>query len=223
MQDEHIPIRTATLLTGMHPNTLRKYADQGKIQSYRTPAGQRMFHKQSLQTMFTAPVGRLEVSPVGKQSFLYARVSSKKQLDDLSRQIRFLQSRSPLYAGFVVLQDVASGINFRRPGLQTLLDACLQRTVGEVVVAHRDRLARFGFDLLQYLIEHAGGKLTVIDDQRNKSTEQELSEDLLSIIHVYCCKQMGKRSDQDRIQSRQDPSENERRTTPSDTTVDPHQ
>jgi predicted site-specific integrase-resolvase len=115
-------------------------------------------------------------------------------MDDLVRQINYVQSRNPEYTTYRTLSDIGSGINFTRKGLQTILDTCLQGTIGEVVVAHRDRLSRFGFDLIKCFIIKAGGKLTVLDDDGNKSTEQELAEDLLSIIHIYSCKQMGKRS-----------------------------
>jgi predicted site-specific integrase-resolvase len=209
MQDEYVPIRIAAQFTGLHPNTLRKFADNNKVQSYKSPAGQRMFHKQSLQTFCRSTPTCIQVSKDTKQSFIYVRVSSKKQHDDLLRQLTFLQSRKPEYAHYKVIQDVASGINFQRKGLQTILDACLQGTLGEVVVAHRDRLARFGFELIKYIIEHSGGTLTVIDDQKNKSTEQELSEDLMSIVHIYCCKQMGKRKYSTHHESHQNKTENQ--------------
>jgi predicted site-specific integrase-resolvase len=63
-----------------------------------------------------------------------------------------------------LLSDIASGINFRRKGLSTILDFCLQRTIGELVVAHRDRLCRFGFELIEQLVKRAGGKITVLED-----------------------------------------------------------
>jgi predicted site-specific integrase-resolvase len=208
MNDEFIPIRTAVQISGMHPNTLRKYADKNQIRSYKSLAGQRMFHKLSLQEFCNPTPSFKEVSHSCKKHYLYNRVSSKKQYDDLLRQTSFLQSRDTKYANYIVIQDIASGINFKRKGLQTILDSCLQGTIGEVVVAHRDRLARFGFELLRYIIETAGGKITVIDDQRNKSSEQELSEDLLSIIHVYSCKQMGKRSYRSKNESSENTIEN---------------
>lgn len=204
MNDGFVPMRTASELTGLHPNTLRKYADNYKIKSYRNPAGQRLLHKLSLQAFCSSHHVSPEIPKDCKESFLYARVSSKKQHDDLLRQIHFLHSRKPHYANYRVVQDIASGINFKRKGLQTILEACLRGTIGEVVVAHRDRLARFGYDLIAFLVERSGGFITVIDDQRNKSSEQELSEDLMSIVHVYCCRHMGKRSYQTRNESSQD-------------------
>jgi predicted site-specific integrase-resolvase len=74
------------------------------------------------------------------------------------------------------------------------LDSCLQGTIGEVIIAHRDRLSRFGFDLINLLVDKSGGKITVLDDEKDKSSEQELAEDLLSIIHIFSCRQMGKRA-----------------------------
>ncbi|KAJ3214449.1 hypothetical protein HK099_006878, partial [Clydaea vesicula] len=89
------------------------------------------------------------------------------------------------YSSFHVIQDIGSGINFKRKGLQKILDACLQKSIGTVVVAHKDRLARFGFELIEYIIKKAGGDLKVVNDDFNKSSEQELSEDIISIIHVF--------------------------------------
>jgi predicted site-specific integrase-resolvase len=175
MNDGFVPMRTASELTGLHPNTLRKYADNYKIKSYRNPAGQRLLHKLSLQAFCSSHHVSTEIPKGCKESFLYARVSSKKQHDDLLRQINFLQSRKPLYANYRVIQDIASGINFKRKGLQTILEACLRGTVGEVVVTHRDRLAYSGYDIISFLVERSGGFITIIDDQSDQSSEHELA------------------------------------------------
>ena len=102
MQDEYVPIRIAAQFTGLHPNTLRKFADNNKVQSYKSPAGQRMFHKQSLQTFCRSTPTCIQVSKDTKQSFIYVRVSSKKQHDDLLRQLAFLQSRKPEYVYYKI-------------------------------------------------------------------------------------------------------------------------
>jgi len=187
-----ITIAEASKYCGIGPQTLRKMADEKKIRSYKTPGGQRKFDKQSLQEMCNPDFSNQEKSNIQKKNFLYTRVSSKKQMDDLSRQVEYV--KRPEYDGYILIQDVGSGINFKRKGLQTILDACLQKTIGEVVVAHRDRLSRFGFDLIESLVTKAGGKITLLDVPENKSSEQELADDLLSIIHIFSCRQMGKRS-----------------------------
>lgn len=188
-----IPIREASSITGIEEQTLRKLADKEILPCYKTPAGQRMFNRASLEAMCNTN-HTLSTEKRIKLNFIYARVSSKKQLDDLSRQIEFIKTRKPEYASYTIISDVASGINFKRKGLNSILDSCLQNTIGEVIVAHRDRLSRFGFDLINIIVTKSGGTITVIDDQRDKSSEQELSEDLLSIIHIFSCRQMGKRS-----------------------------
>jgi predicted site-specific integrase-resolvase len=193
-ESDYISIRKASKITGLHPHTLRKISDEKKINSYKTFSGQRKFNKSCLEKMLNGISNNDQIKESKKQNFIYCRVSSRKQMDDLSRQIEFVKSNQPEYSSYVVITDVASGINFKRKGLSTILDACLQGTVGEIVIAHRDRLCRFGFDLLKLIITKQGGSIKVINDDIHKSTEQELSEDLLSIIHIYSCKQMGKRS-----------------------------
>jgi len=189
-----ISTKEATRITGLHPHTIRKLADKNEIICYKTPSGQRKYNRQCLEKFCNPVLLTPEITTNEKTNYIYSRVSSKKQLDDLVRQTEYLQSRKPQYASYVSITDVASGINFKRKGLQTILDSCLQGTIGELVIAHRDRLCRFGFELLDYIVQKSGGKITVLDNEPNKSTEQELAEDLLSIVHIYSCKQMGTRS-----------------------------
>lgn len=193
-ENNFIPIRQASQFTGLCPQTLRTYANAGKIKCYTTESGQRRFDKQSLKEMFNPSSHVKQADFTKKENFLYARVSSKKQEDDLLRQVSFLKSRRHEYSSYTSISDVASGINFKRKGLSDILDSCLKNTIGEVVVAHKDRLSRFGFDLINLIVTKAGGRIVVIDDERNKTSEQELSEDLLSIVHIYSCRQLGKRS-----------------------------
>ena len=192
---QFISIRDAIQITGIGVATLRKMADQKKIRCYKTFSGQRKFHKVSLVQMCKDLISDTPVTePSTKQNFVYARVSSKKQLDDLQRQITFLQNGKPEYANYITISDVASGINFKRKGLNTILDSCLQHTIGNLVIAHRDRLCRFGYELIEQLVNRSGGNIIVLDQtDRVVTSEEELASDLLSIVHIYSCRQMGKR------------------------------
>jgi predicted site-specific integrase-resolvase len=190
----YVPLREASYITGIEAQTLRKLADTQKIASYKTPSGQRKFNRSDLEAMCGITSTSNKVPQVQKINYIYARVSSKKQVDDLARQLEYIKSRNPEYDSYTVISDVGSGINFKRKGLSTLLDTCLQGAIGEIIVAHRDRLSRFGFDLIETIVHKCGGHITVLDNEGNKSSEQELSEDLLSIIHIFSCRQMGKRS-----------------------------
>jgi predicted site-specific integrase-resolvase len=91
-------------------------------------------------------------------------------MDDLSRQLEYI--KRPEYTSYTVITDIASGINFKRKGLSTILDACLQNNIGELVIAHRDRLCRFGFELIEQLVSKAGGTIKVLESDNHKSQEQ---------------------------------------------------
>jgi predicted site-specific integrase-resolvase len=92
-----------------------------------------------------------------------------------------------------LVTDVGSGINWKRKGLTTILDKAMHGDISEIVVAHRDRLCRFAFELLEWIFERNGVKLVVLNEEKDHSSDQELTDDILSIIHVYSCRKMEKR------------------------------
>ena len=128
------PTRKAAQTLGVHPNTLRRWANQGKIQFVKTAAGQHLYDVDALLGG-NKPTRRI----------CYCRVSSAQQKDDLDRQVASLQAQFPEHS---IIRDVGSGLNFRRKGFQSLLESICKGEVGELVVAHRDRLARCCFDLI---------------------------------------------------------------------------
>ncbi|MBW4666881.1 MAG: IS607 family transposase [Cyanomargarita calcarea GSE-NOS-MK-12-04C] len=176
----YIPLRKAVEFLGLHPNTLRKYADEGKIKSIKNEAGQRLYDVKSYTT--GGDTTRTTI-------ICYCRVSSSKQRDDLDRQVAYMQS---LYPNGEIIRDVGSGINFKRKGLQALLDRLLRGDKFTLVVACRDRVARFGFELIQYMVEQNGGQVVVLD-KTVYCPNTELIQDLLSILHVFSCRMHGLR------------------------------
>jgi predicted site-specific integrase-resolvase len=92
-----------------------------------------------------------------------------------------------------LVQDIGSGINFKRKGLQTILELALKGDLEQLVVSYKDRLARFGFELIEWIINKQGGEVVILDGSTDQSTEQELAEDLLSIVTVFNARNMGKR------------------------------
>jgi len=173
----YVKLIKAVELTGLHPNTLRKYADAGHIPSKRTPAGQRLFGIDAWLGVKTATA-------------CYARVSSHKQKDDLQRQVEWLAAR---YPDAEIVRDVGSGLNFNRKGLRALLERCLSGEQLTVVVAHQDRLCRFGFELVRWIIERNGGKIVVLGKSAKCSPFDELTQDLLSILGVFSARMHGLR------------------------------
>ena len=119
----------------------------------------------------------------------YCRVSGRGQRDDLESQVRYVQSH---YSEAEIIQDFGSDINFKRKGLRTLLERVLRGDKLRVIVAHRDRLVRFGGEVIQFLVEQNGGEVVVLDKNVH-SPEQELTEDLLEILHVFSRRMYGLR------------------------------
>ena len=177
----YITLKKASELTGLTTTTLRKYADTKTIPSITLPSGHR----------------RVDVRGIMREReevICYARVSSAKQSDDLARQVTYLKEK---YPESNVIQDIASGLNFKRKGLNTLLVRLLQGDKLTLVVTHRDRLARFGYELIEFLVQENGGKLVVLNDGVTEpSEESKLTTDLLSILHHFSCRAYGKRSHQ---------------------------
>lgn len=186
----YVTLREAKKQLGLHPNTLRKYADDGIIETIRTPSGQRRFDVESF----------INQKQNSLQTILYCRVSSARQKDDLKNQKDYLLSKYPREE---VIVDVGSGLNFKRKGLRSILERLLQGYSIKLVVAQRDRLCRFGFELIEYLIVKNGGEIVVLD-QIEYSPEGELVSDILSIIHVFSCRIHGMRKYKNQIKEDQD-------------------
>lgn len=185
----YVPLRKAVEFLGLHPHTLRKYADEGKIESIKNEAGQRLYNVESYQRDATQPA-----------IVCYCRVSSTKQQDDLQRQVDFMRERYPTAE---IVTDVGSGLNFKRKGLQALLVRVMRGDKLTVIVACRDRLCRFGFELFEFMAEQNGGSIVVLD-QTVHCPETELTADLLAILHVFSCRMHGLRSYSKKI--KEDPS-----------------
>lgn len=179
----YIKGKEAAEILDVSQNTLRKLADDGRIDTIRI-SGQRRYN-------IDAFLGTCRESA----TVCYCRVSSDKQKDDLDRQVAYLRERYPT-AEFV--RDIGSGINFKRKGLKTILERALRGHRITLVVAHRDRLARFGYELIQQIIEFHGGKLLVLNED-SLSPEQELTRDLLNIIHIFSCRMHGLRKYKEQV------------------------
>jgi len=180
----YIPSRKAAEQLGCHPNTLRKWANEGKIPYIKTESGQRRYNVDAF-------IGKRTTSI----TICYCRVSSPKQRDDLERQIEFMRTQYPQAE---IIKDIGSGLNFKRKGLLPILQRAMPGDKLKVVVAHRDRLARFGFDLIKYIVEKNAGEVVVLDPTTD-SPEEELSKDLLNILQVFSCRMHGLRNDKKQV------------------------
>ena len=174
----HLPSRKAAERLGLHPQTLRRYAAEGKIPFYRNAGGQRLYDVDTYLRGTSEP-----------EVICYCRVSSAQQRGDLNRQVAQMRE---LYPDAAIVTDVAGGLNWQRRGLVSILERLHRGDKLTLVVAHRDRLARFGFELIEWLVEQNGGSVVVLK-QSDGSTESELTEDLLAILDTFSCRMHGLR------------------------------
>jgi predicted site-specific integrase-resolvase len=192
----YVSTRKAKELFGVCTQTLRVWADTNKIKYYRTPCenkngSNRMYDVKSIQQF-------LGITDSSDDAFginvIYARVSSSKQKDDLQRQIEDLQRSYPEYTLF---KDIGSGLNYKRKGLQTLLEQVYKGNVKSIVVSHKDRLCRFGSELLEQIFNTFGTKLVVHSKTYKHSDDiesNELRDDLLAVTTYFVAKHNGKRA-----------------------------
>ncbi len=176
---------------GIHPNTLRRWANEGKIKYVRQKNGNRLYDVESFLN---------QGKKIDRVKFIYARVSSRNQQDDLSNQIKYLRERYPYHE---LIEDIGSGLNFKRKGFLNLLDRIMSGDVEEVVITHRDRLCRFGFNWFEHIAKQNDCRIVVLD-QTQLSPQEELVQDLISIIHVFSCRIYGLRKYSDKIKKDKD-------------------
>ena len=188
---KYVSTQKACEILDWTPDHLRRLANAGKIDYIRTAGGHRRYNVE----MFVQ-----DKSGSVRTTVCYCRVSSVKQRDDLERQVNYLRS---IYPNAEVIRDIGSGLNYKRKGLRTLLERIVKGDRLQVVTAQRDRLTRFGNELIRFLLEQNGGELVVLDDT-TCSPEEEITKDILAILHVISCRMPGLRKYRDKIKEDKD-------------------
>ena len=177
-------------LVGVVPKTLQRWDREGRLKSHRTVTNQRYYTDEDL-----AIVLGLEKQAKKKRCVVYCRVSSPAQKPDLVNQRQNLEQFCAA-RGLVVdewLEEIGGGLNFQRKKFLALVDSIIAGDVGMLVIAHKDRLARFGFPLIEHLCEMHYCELIVMNNQ-SLSPEQELTQDLLTILHCFSSRLYGLRN-----------------------------
>lgn len=177
-------IKKASEILGVHWRTIKNWIYQGKINSFKTPNG---YHRIPDHEIIKI-VGNSDNKPV----ILYSRVSSYQQKDDLERQQeRLRQYASSLNKEYIELNDIASGLNDKRKKLKKAFELIRDNKSHEIIIEHRDRLTRFGFEYINFMIESWNGKITTINEDDHK---EDLIRDLVEIMVSFCAKIYGRRS-----------------------------
>lgn len=179
-----LSIGEAAAVKGVSIDTLRRWEKEGKIRSVRTDGGHRRY---DIDTLIDFKQTRKTVA--------YARVSSHDQKADLERQALVLEAYC-LHHGynFEVIKDLGSGLNYKKRGLQKLLQLIVSEQLDRLVITNKDRLLRFGAELIFSLCEYFGVEIVVLNRKEDASYEEDLAKDVLEIITVFSARLYGSRS-----------------------------
>lgn len=192
---KYYSIHEFSKLISRTPQTLRNWDKSGKLTPSHTGAnGYRYYSHKQLKEVLNIE----DDSEKPKVIIGYCRVSSNKQKDDLERQIdnmkKYLDSLDKTYE---IITDIGSGINYKKKGLRELLKKINNKEVDKIIILYKDRLLRFGFELVEYMANLNGCEIEILDSTE-KTQQEELVEDLIQIITVFSCRLQGKRANKTR-------------------------
>jgi predicted site-specific integrase-resolvase len=198
MLDKYVSTKKAKSVLGVHVLTLHNWEKAGKIETIRTAGGHRLYNvekylKENNKNEKVKKILKDDNGILQRKKICYVRVSTIGQKDDLARQKKYMEKKYPKHE---IIEDIGSGINFNRRGIKKIIKMAINGEIEELVVAHKDRLTRFGYELIENLIkEYSDGEI-IIDDKDNKIKEpkNELVEDVLEILNVYTAKLNGMRN-----------------------------
>jgi len=187
--DRYVSIGEAARILGVSVSTLRRWDREGKTTSTRTTGNQRRYDIRSLNP------GRTRDLIDRRITIAYARVSSHDQKNDLERQKQVLE----LYCStqgwiFEVISDLGSGMNYHKKGLKRIISDIINGKVGRLVLTHKDRLLRFGAELIFALCEARTVEVVILNQGEDTSFEEDLAKDVLEIITVFSARLYGSRS-----------------------------
>lgn len=191
MSRKLVPIHEAAEALGVSAQTLRRWEREGRLlPDERTAGGRRRYDLARLK-----PEKFRSQAEAVRKTVAYARVSSHDQKDDLERQKQVLE----LYCArqgwtFEVIADLGSGMNYHKKGLKKLLEAIIEGQVGRLVITHKDRLLRFGAELIFAICEAKNVEVVILNQGEDTTFEEDLAKDVLEIITVFSARLYGSRS-----------------------------
>ena len=204
MENKFVTTKKAKEILGVHLLTLYNWEKQGKLETIRTPGGHRLYnvekylatygdkkYEKNMNEENEKQTEKIKDNNKEKQNICYVRVSTLGQKEDLERQKKYMKDKYPSYT---LIEDIGSGINFNRKGLRRIISLAISGKINKLVVAYKDRLTRFGFELIEDIIkEYSKGEIIIENEKENKEPKDELVEDVLQILNVYTAKLNGLR------------------------------
>lgn len=172
---------------GKSKDTLRRWDREGTLVPKRHASGHRYYTEDDVRKVFQCPVAQ-------KKVIVYSRVSSNNQKEDLASQEAALQTFC-IGAGIAVddwVSEVGSGLNFKRPKFLNLIDQIQRGEIKQLIIAHKDRLCRFGFEYVEHIAQQNDCQITIMN-QIQLSPQQEMVEDLLAVVRCFSSRLYGLR------------------------------
>jgi len=168
---------------------------KGLIETVRTPGNKRLYKiNKFLEDNKCKENICNNLDDLDKETRLniaYIRVSSQNQKDDLERQKQLMVHKFPNH---IIIEDIGSGLNLNKRGIRKIIHLAIEGKINELVVAHRDRLTRFGFELIEEIInKYSKGKIVILSEPEKLEPEEEIVKDIMSIMNVYVAKINGLR------------------------------
>ena len=176
-------------MIGVTVKTLQRWDKEDTFTAYRNPKNRRYY----THAQYDAYMGNKSENKSGKTK-VYARVSNVGQKDDLDNQIEFLKTYANAKGIIIdeVLTDIGSGLDYNRKNWNELIDACVNGEISTIIIVHKDRFIRFGYDWYEKFLKRYGVDIVVVNNEK-LSPQEELVQDLISIIHVFSCRIYGLR------------------------------
>lgn len=183
-------------MIGVSVKTLQRWDKDKKLIAFRSPTNRRYYtHNQYVEYM-----GKTIQEKDKRKTIIYTRVSSSGQKDDLNNQVEFLKQFANARGLIVdeVFEDIGSGLNYNRRKWNKLLEDCMLGLIKTIIIAHKDRFIRFGYDWFEKFLKSNGVEIIVVNNE-TLSPQEEMIQDLISIIHVFSCRIYGLRKYKNKI------------------------
>lgn len=193
---EFVGGKEASKILGVHQRTLYQWEEKGEIETIRTKGNKRLYNvKKYLATKVKSTNICYDLNDLDskneKLNICYVRVSIQTQKDDLERQKLLMKTK---YPNHIIIEDIGSGLNLNKRGINKIIHLGIKGKINELVVAYKDRLTRFGFELIEEIIsKYSNGKIIILNKSDSLTQEEELVKDVMAIMNVYVAKMNGLR------------------------------
>lgn len=187
-------------LLNVSVRTLQRWDNEGKLKAFRTPTNRRYYtYEQYLEYKGIAK------SEIKRKNIIYTRVSTSNQKDDLKNQIDFLRQYTNSSGIIIdeVIEDYGSGLNYNRKKWNKLIDECMLNEIDTIYITHKDRFIRFGYSWFERFLNKFNVKIIVVNNE-DLSPQEELVQDIVSILHVFSCRIYGMRKYKKKIEGDED-------------------